>query len=93
MTHGIHRTPHTLKYLVFAGNYRQFGLWCDENNISPGEALFVAQRTNLLQLKGDDHHLIMVKVGTFHLRPDAQEIMEEARLRFPQCRWEEHSIS
>jgi hypothetical protein len=86
--HGIDRN--TLKYLVFAGNYRQFGLWCDDNNIAPGEALFVASRTNLLTVYGDEY--ILVRVGTFHLRPDAQDIMEEARVRFPNCAWEEYSL-
>ena len=85
--HGINRRP--LKYLVFAGNYRQFNLWQTQCDIPPGEALFVSSPTNLLQVKGE---FLMVKVGTFHLRPDSLEIMKAARERFPNAKWQEYTI-
>src|SRR4029079_128123 len=87
-SHGINRNR--LKYLVFAGNYRQFHLWATDSTIQPGEALYVASPTNLRGISGDD--IIMVKVGTFHLRPDSPQIMEEARARFPNNKWVEDPI-
>jgi len=87
-THGIQRHP--LKYLVFAGNYRQFDLWREAQKIPEGEALFVASPSNLLGRKGE---FTLVKVGTFHLRPDAQEIMEAVRMKFPKAEWITFPIS
>ena len=80
-----------VKYLVFAGNYRQFSLWAEDKSIPPEEALFVDSPANLLNRYGE--HFTLVKVGTFHLRPDAEEIMEEARVRFPHSKWEHYPIS
>jgi hypothetical protein len=81
-----------MKYLVFAGNYRQFKWWEEKYNTPrAGEAVYVADRSNLRNW--GKKQLTMVKVGTFHLRPDAKDIMNEAKVRFPNAQWQEYSIS
>ena len=88
--HGIQRAP--LKYIVFAGNYREFRSWQLANGINGDEALFVANPANLTGLKaGEDYHL--VGIGTFHLRSDQKEIMEEAHRRFPNTRFTDGELA
>ena len=77
--HGIERSP--IKYVVFAGNYREFKVWQLENKVQDGEALFVADATNLSSLRGKE--VTFVRIGTFHLRKDFYTIMAYAREVWP----------
>lgn len=82
--HGIQ--PTTLKYLVFAGSFREFRVWALSNSIKNGEALYVAHPTNLSTLPPNvDYRLCFV--GTFHMRTDKDEILEAAHERFPNTRF------
>lgn len=88
--HGIQRR--TLKYIVFAGNYREYRTWQLATGNGAEDSLFVASPTNLTSLKaGGDYHLVFV--GTFHLRSDREEIMEAARERFPNTRFTDGEFS
>lgn len=88
--HGIERT--NLKYIVFAGNYREYRTWQLTTGNGAEDSLFVASPTNLTSLKADgDYHLIFL--GTFHLRKDREEIMEAARERFPNTHFVEGEFS
>jgi len=82
--HGINRHP--LKYLVFAGNIREYKQWERERAIPYGESMFVAHSTNLHGISTENAEaLTYIIVGTFHLRPDAQEIMAAARAVRPEA--------
>lgn len=95
--HGIQRS--TIKYVVFAGNFREFRVWQLAFGAKNGEALFVASASNLTHIEGQDqdqdqcHTVTFVKVGTFHLRSDAKEIMEYARSIWPDAPDFDTSIS
>ena len=80
--HGIR--PERLKYLVFAGSFSEYRQWALTNGVLNGEALYVAQPTNLTSLKDtEDARYQLISIGTFHLRPDHQELIRTARERFP----------
>lgn len=81
MTHGILRHP--VKYVVFAGNFREFRVWQLASGVKNGDALFVGslEKANLRALQNLD--VKFVKLATFHLRSDAKDIMEYARSVWP----------
>ena len=89
-SHGIQRR--TLKYVVFAGNYREYRTWQLATGNGAEDSLFVASPSNLSSLNADgDYHLIFI--GTFHLRSDRKEIMDAAHERFPNTRFTEGELS
>jgi hypothetical protein len=66
------------KWVILAGNYREFMQWCVRNQVHPKDALFVAEPANLVGRTVHDHR--WVRTGTFLDRRDAQEVMELATL-------------
>lgn len=86
--HGI--DPQRLKYLVFAGNFREYRQWALTTGNLSGRALYVAHPENLMGLNAETNpDLKLVRIGTFHLRSDAQEILDIVRSRFTVDRWVE----
>ena len=86
--HGIQRNPPT--HIVFAGNFKEFRQWQLTSGVKNGDALFVADASNLQGFMGGEG-LTLVRYGTFHLRPDVASIMNEVRARFPDARWEDNT--
>jgi hypothetical protein len=79
-THGIDRSPNQLKYLVLAGNIREFYVWQADNQVRGAEALFVSN-SQMLRARKFPPTIEVVMVGTFHLRQDHKEIMDMVKER------------
>lgn len=73
--HGIDNTPP--KYIILAGNLKDFYLWQNANQIRGAEALYVATAD---VLRGRRYpKATFITLGTFYQRPDHQEIIEVCR--------------
>lgn len=70
--HGIDREK--ISYLVLAGNFREFTIWKENNKIPVTAALYVST-PNVLYGISIPPDTRVVRVGTFNLRPDAQDIL------------------
>jgi hypothetical protein len=79
--HGIDREA--LRYLVFAGNMREYYQWCSDQGIPGNTALYVSNTSTLMGMKGaDDDGIEFAIVGTFQQRQDAEELIDTATTRF-----------
>lgn len=80
--HGIDRG--ITKFVVFAGNLREFYDWQLEYKVRGEEALFVATPTTLVGRKfpKDTAYVIL---GSFYGREDAQEALRLARENNPEA--------
>lgn len=80
--HGI--DPASLKYVVLAGNMREFHQWQQRYQVQGGEALYVTNPHILLGRNFTENpDLRLIIIGTFHLRKDTDEILDELRTRLP----------
>lgn len=79
MTHGIDRSP--VRFVVLAGNIREFRNWCVYNGITPNSALFVSSLDVLQGRQFDSQSTRFVEIGTFVHRSDSKEVVEVLRSR------------
>lgn len=80
-SHGIDKNKEPLKYVVLAGNMREFQIWLAENRISRNEALYVSN-SQVLRARYFEPPTKVIIVGTFHARKDSQEILAMVRTQF-----------
>lgn len=73
MTHGIDRSP--IRFVVLAGNIREYRNWMAYNRVQPQETLFVSNSQILMGRKFDSLTTTFVEVGTFLSRQDAHELL------------------
>lgn len=78
--HGIDRNP--IKYLVLAGNYREFRNWLMDNEVHPQDALFVNNASVLWGRKFQPEETSLTVLPSFNERADAEDILQIARTRF-----------
>ena len=90
-THGIR--PEKLKYLVFAGNFREYRQWMLTKGVLVEQTLFVTSPENLNRVSTADSDLVIAIVGTFHLRSNSQELMDTARKMFPRAVIQKEAIT
>lgn len=68
------------KWVVLAGNYREYQQWCRRNVIHPRDALFVAESSNLGGRGRDLSTATWIRTGTFLDRRDVDEVMAMAKV-------------
>lgn len=77
--HGIDRQP--IRFVVLAGNIREYRNWCAYNGINPATALFVSSIDVLQGRQFTTQTTKFVEIGTFVHRADSREVVEVLRSR------------
>lgn len=66
------------RYLVLAGTYVQFVNWCRRNDVSPMDAVYVADSQRIRGL--DPKKFVLVETGTCYQHEDYPRIREAIRV-------------
>jgi hypothetical protein len=64
------------KSIYMAGNYQQFVHFCKEHGLTPNKEIYISGVESLWGL----HDVILIKIGTWYERKDAEEIERRLNL-------------